>query len=547
MLNGLRADNARSTVLVVSCVECRTAEAPVACRNRASLLQRICVINRNQSVQTTNQMSSGTDSMMSMKGLCAAPQTLAVMPAVTRVCCIGAGYVGGPTCAVIALKCPHIKVTIVDLNQSRIDAWNSPDYNLPIYEPGLEDVVRQARGRNLFFTTDIDGSIQEADLIFVSVNTPTKKSGVGAGFAADLNYVESATRRIAKVATSNKIVVEKSTVPCRTAESMRTILEANSRPNCRFDILSNPEFLAEGTAISDLLKPDRVLIGSLQTPEGAMASGALVEIYTNWVPKERILTVGLWSSELSKLAANAMLAQRISSVNALSAICEATGANIDEVAHAVGYDSRIGPKFLRASVGFGGSCFQKDILNLVYLSESLHLPEVAEYWKQVVVMNEYQKRRFSKTVVDTLFKTITGKRIAVLGFAFKADTGDTRESAAITLVRDFLLENAHVSIYDPQVEHTQIWTDLSEALPQVPLHNLQKQVDIASSALDCCKNAEGVVIATEWREFRDIDWEAVYRGMNKPAFVFDGRLLVDAQKLRSIGFKVTVIGRGERF
>lgn len=469
------------------------------------------------------------------------------MPAVTRVCCIGAGYVGGPTCAVIALKCPHIKVTIVDLNQSRIDAWNSPNYNLPIYEPGLEDVVRQARDRNLFFTTDIDRSIQEADLIFVSVNTPTKKSGVGAGFAADLNYVESATRRIAKVATSNKIVVEKSTVPCRTAESMRTILEANSRPNCRFDILSNPEFLAEGTAINDLFKPDRVLIGSLQTPEGITASNALVEIYANWVPKERILTVGLWSSELSKLAANAMLAQRISSVNALSAICEATGANIDEVAHAVGYDSRIGPRFLRASVGFGGSCFQKDILNLVYLSESLHLPEVAEYWKQVVVMNEYQKRRFSKTVVDTLFNTITGKRIAVLGFAFKADTGDTRESAAITLVRDFLLEKAHVSIYDPQVKHTQIWTDLSDALPLVPLHNLQKQVDIASSALDCCKNAEAVVIATEWREFREIDWEAVYRGMNKPAFVFDGRLLVDAQKLRSIGFKVTVIGRGERF
>ncbi|KAI5980562.1 UDP-glucose/GDP-mannose dehydrogenase family, NAD binding domain-containing protein [Pisolithus marmoratus] len=447
------------------------------------------------------------------------------MPAVTKVCCIGAGYVGGPTCAVIALKCPHIKVTIVDLNQSRIDAWNSPDYTLPIYEPGLEDVVRQARGRNLFFSTDIDGSIQEADLIF---------SGVGAGFAADLNYVESATRRIAKVATSNKIVVEKSTV------------SANSSPNCRFDILSNPEFLAEGTAINDLFKPDRVLIGSLQTPEGITASNALVEIYANWVPKEQILTVGLWSSELSKLAANAMLAQRISSVNALSAICEATGANIDEVAHAVGYDSRIGPKFLRASVGFGGSCFQKDILNLVYLSESLHLPEVAAYWKQVVIMNEYQKRRFSKTVVDTLFNTITGKRIAVLGFAFKADTGDTRESPAITLVRDFLLEKAHVSIYDPQVEHTQIWQDLSEALPLVPLHSLQKQVHIASSALDCCKNAEAVVIATEWREFREIDWEAVYRGMNKPAFVFDGRLLIDAQKLRSIGFKVTVIGRGER-
>lgn len=468
------------------------------------------------------------------------------MPRVKQICCIGAGYVGGPTCAVIALKCPHIRVTIVDLNQARIDAWNSLDFNLPIYEPGLEDVVRKARGRNLFFSTDVDKGIKEADLIFVSVNTPTKKSGVGAGFAADLNYVELATRRIAATATSSKIVVEKSTVPCRTAESMRTILEANSKPNARFDILSNPEFLAEGTAIKDLFAPDRVLIGSLQTQEGKEACEALCEVYRNWVPKEKILTVGLWSSELSKLAANAMLAQRISSINALSAICEATGANIAEVAHSIGQDSRIGPKFLRASVGFGGSCFQKDILNLVYLSESLNLKEVAEYWKQVVTMNEYQKRRFSKRVVDTLFNTITGKRIAVLGFAFKADTGDTRESAAITLIRDFQQEKAIVNIYDPQVEQDQIWTDLNEASPDVPLATIQRQVFICSSALEACRNAEAVVIATEWAEFKTIDWEAVYAGMNKPAFVFDGRLLVDADKLRSIGFKVTVIGRGER-
>ncbi|CAA7266246.1 unnamed protein product [Cyclocybe aegerita] len=462
---------------------------------------------------------------------------------VTKICCIGAGYVGGPTCAVIALKCPHITVTIVDLNKARIDAWNSPDFSLPIYEPGLVDVVRQARGRNLFFSTDVDKGIEEADLIFVSVNTPTKKSGVGAGFAADLNYVELATRRIATVARSSKIVVEKSTVPCRTAESMRTILEANSKPNCRFDILSNPEFLAEGTAISDLLSPDRVLIGSLQSPEGIDACESLKEVYANWVPQERILTVGLWSSELSKLAANAMLAQRISSVNALSAICEATGANIDEVANAIGYDSRIGPKFLRASVGFGGSCFQKDILNLVYLSESLHLPEVAAYWRQVVEMNEYQKRRFSKRVVDTLFNTITGKRIAVLGFAFKADTGDTRESAAITLIKDFQSEKAFVNVYDPQVESEQIWMDLQEASPLMPLETIKKQVSICSSALEACKNAEAVVIATEWKEFKDIDWEAVYAGMNKPAFVFDGRLLVDAERLRKIGFRVTTIGR----
>ncbi|KAF8719036.1 hypothetical protein AX14_011537 [Amanita brunnescens Koide BX004] len=462
---------------------------------------------------------------------------------VKNICCIGAGYVGGPTCAVIAAKCPHIKVTIVDLNQARIDAWNSTDFKLPIYEPGLEDVVRATRGKNLFFTVEVDSAIQEADLIFVSVNTPTKKSGVGAGFAADLNYVERATRRIASVATSNKIVVEKSTVPCRTAESMRIILEANSKPNCRFDILSNPEFLAEGTAIKDLYSPDRVLIGSLQTPEGKAASNALAAIYGNWVPKGRILTVGLWSSELSKLAANAMLAQRISSINSLSAICEATGANIDEVAYAVGFDSRVGPKFLKASVGFGGSCFQKDILNLVYLAESLHLPEVAAYWRQVVEMNDYQKRRFSKRVVDTLFNTITGKRIAVLGFAFKADTGDTRESAAISLIKDFQAEKAYVNIYDPKVDHAQIWADLAEASPLTPLDIIRQQVTISSSAMEACRGAEAVVIATEWKEFVGIDWEKIYESMNKPAFVFDGRLIVDAEKLTKIGFKVTTIGR----
>ncbi|KAG8805089.1 UDP-glucose 6-dehydrogenase 1, partial [Serendipita sp. 399] len=450
----------------------------------------------------------------------------------------------GPTCSVIALKCPHIKVTIVDLNQARIDAWNSSDYNLPIYEPGLERVVRETRGRNLFFSTDVDGAIQEADLIFVSVNTPTKKSGVGAGYAADLNYVEKATRRIAQTATTSKIVVEKSTVPCRTAESMRTILEANSKPNTHFSILSNPEFLAEGTAVDDLLNPDRVLIGSLQTPLGKQACEALCEVYANWVPRERILTVGLWSSELSKLAANAMLAQRISSINALSAICEATGANIDEVAHAIGKDSRIGPKFLRASVGFGGSCFQKDILNLVYLSESLHLPEVAAYWRQVVEMNEYQKRRFTRRVVDTLFKTITGKRIAILGFAFKADTGDTRESAAITLVKHFMDERALITIYDPQVEHEQIWMDLIEVAPTYSLHQIKKQVSIAPSALEACIDAEAVIIATEWKEFALLDWQSVYEHMLKPAFVFDGRLLLDQAKLTRIGFKVSTIGRG---
>lgn len=462
---------------------------------------------------------------------------------VKKICCIGAGYVGGPTCAVIALKCPNIQVTIVDLNQARIDAWNSD--NLPIYEPGLDEVVKAARGRNLFFSTNVDQAIAEADLIFVSVNTPTKKSGIGAGFAADLNYLQLATRRIAEVSTSSKIVVEKSTVPCRTAESMRTILEANSKPGCTFDILSNPEFLAEGTAIADLFAPDRVLIGSLQTESGLDACEALMSVYANWVPRDRILTVGLWSSELSKLAANAMLAQRISSVNALSAICEATGANIDEVAFAVGKDSRMGPKFLKASVGFGGSCFQKDILNLVYLSESLHLPEVAKYWKAVVEMNEHQKDRFARKVVDTLFNTITGKKIAILGWAFKKDTGDTRESPAISIANHFLSEKARITVYDPQVTESQMWLDLTD-YGSIPAEPIKPHFTVCKSALEACANAEAIVICTEWDEFKTLPWEEIYKNCPRPAFVFDGRLMLDRKALQKIGFSVVTIGTGDR-
>ncbi|KAF0394921.1 nucleotide sugar dehydrogenase [Gigaspora margarita] len=460
---------------------------------------------------------------------------------VKKICCLGAGYVGGPTCAVIAHKCPHIQVTIVDLNETRINAWNSD--NLPIYEPGLDKIVFDRRGKNLFFTTEVDKAINEADLIFVSVNTPTKKAGMGAGYAADLAYIESATRQIAEVARSSKIVVEKSTVPCRTAESMRTILEANSHDDIRFDILSNPEFLAEGTAINDLLYPDRVLIGGLQTPEGFKAQQALAEIYEQWVPKDKIITTNLWSSELSKLAANALLAQRISSINALSAICEATGADIDEVAYACGRDSRIGPKFLKASVGFGGSCFQKDILNLVYLSEQLNLPEVAAYWKQVVDLNEYQKKRFVSRIIKTLFNTITNKRIAVLGFAFKKDTGDTRESAAITLCKDFIQENARIYIYDPKVSEQQIFYDLSGPEVTYDIKDLKKRVTIVQSAYEASANADAIVVATEWDEFKELDFERIYKSMNKPAFIFDGRLILDAEKLKSIGFRVHTIGR----
>ncbi|KAG0303220.1 UDP-glucose 6-dehydrogenase 1 [Dissophora globulifera] len=446
-----------------------------------------------------------------------------------NICCIGAGYVGGPSSAVIAYQCHDVNVTIVDLNQARIDAWNSD--NLPIYEPGLDEVVFARRGKNLFFSTDVDQAIIDADLIFVSVNTPTKKSGMGAGMAADLAYIETATRRIAQVATTSKVVIEKSTVPCRTAESMRTILEANSTKGIRFDILSNPEFLAEGTAIKDLQKPDRVLIGCLQTPEGFAAQQKLVDIYTRWIPKERVITMNLWSSELSKLAANALLAQRISSINALSAICEATGADVDE--------------FLKASVGFGGSCFQKDILNLVYLSEQLYLPEVAAYWKAVVTMNEYQKMRFTHRIVRTLFNTVTHKRIAMLGFAFKKDTGDTRESAAITLCSYLIQERAHVALYDPKVSAKQIKMDLTEPGVGTNEADVDKHVQICNSAYEACAGADALVIVTEWDEFKmnQLDYKRIFDSMQKPAFVFDGRLILDAPKLREIGFRVETIGK----
>lgn len=459
-----------------------------------------------------------------------------------KICCIGAGYVGGPTCAVIAYKCPDVQVTIVDVNPDRISAWNSD--KLPIFEPGLDEIVFARRGKNLFFSTDVDQAIIDADLIFVSVNTPTKKGGMGAGYAADLAYVETATRRIAEVAKSSKIVIEKSTVPCRTAESMRTILEANARGDIRFDILSNPEFLAEGTAVQDLFNPDRVLIGSLQTPEGIKAQQTLADVYARWVPRDRVITMNLWSSELSKLAANALLAQRISSVNALSAICEATGADIDEVAYACGQDTRIGPKFLKASVGFGGSCFQKDILNLVYLSRQLHLPEVADYWHQVVIMNEYQKERFVQRIVRCLFNTITAKRIAVLGFAFKKNTGDTRESAAITLCKSFIQESAQVVIYDPKVEKSQIFMDLTE--PGIVSTNeklVQKHVTIAKDAYEATAGADAIVICTEWDEFKALDYQRIYNNMHKPAFIFDGRLILNTPELQRIGFRVEVIGK----
>jgi UDPglucose 6-dehydrogenase len=459
---------------------------------------------------------------------------------ITSICCLGAGYVGGPTMAMIAAKCPDIRVTVADMNEKRIAAWNSDD--LPVYEPGLDDIVTTARGRNLHFTTDIKSAIAGADLIFVSVGTPTKSYGIGAGRAADLRYIESAARLIAEVSEGHKIIVEKSTIPVKTASAIQTILAANSTKDATFQVLSNPEFLAEGTAIADLENPDRILIGGEQTPEGLAAIQALASVYQRWVPREKIITTNLWSSELSKLVANAFLAQRISSINSISALCEATGADVDEVARAIGTDSRIGPKFLKSSVGFGGSCFQKDILNLVYLCQSFGLPDAAEYWRQVIHLNDWQKSRFVEKIVRTLFNTVNGKRIAILGFAFKKDTNDTRESAAIHICRDLLRERAHIAIYDPQVDAAQIHQDLTEAGIDPEL--LATNVELCDSPYAAAENAHALATLTEWDEFRHLDLPRLYDLMLKPAFVFDGRAILPSTALKAHGFDAFIIGKG---
>lgn len=485
------------------------------------------------------------------------------MNTIKNICCIGAGYVGGPTMAVIAQKCPHITVNVVDLNEQRIADWNDSDLNrLPIYEPGLSQVVAEARGRNLFFSTQIEKGIEEADMIFISVNTPTKTYGVGKGMAADLKFVELCARQIARVAKNDKIIVEKSTLPVRTAEAIRTILDSTGN-GARFQVLSNPEFLAEGTAIEDLHAPDRVLIGGGEDEEGQAAIEALVEIYNNWVPREKIVTTRVWSSELSKLTANAFLAQRVSSINAISALCEKTGADVDEVAHAIGMDSRIGPKFLKSSVGFGGSCFQKDILNLVYLCRHFNLPEVADYWEQVVKMNDYQKHRFAKNIIDTLFNTVSGKKIAFLGWAFKKDTNDTRESAAIYVADELLQDRAEIHVYDPKVPAEKIYADLeylqanrrpqavitSEAKQSVEYSTLSKEeirnlVTVHSDPYAAMQSAHAIAVLTEWDEFKTYDWQKVYDGMLKPAFLFDGRNITPKRDLKAFGFEVYNIGKG---
>jgi nucleotide sugar dehydrogenase len=459
------------------------------------------------------------------------------MKEIKKITCIGAGYVGGPTMSVIAQKNPNVTVTVVDLNQARIDAWNDTDLeNLPVYEPGLDAVVADARGRNLFFSTDVEKAIDEADMIFISVNTPTKTYGKGKGQAADLKYIELCARQIAAVAKSDKIVVEKSTLPVRTAAALKSILD-NTGNGVNFHILSNPEFLAEGTAVTDLHNPDRVLIGG----EDAAAIEALVQVYEAWVPRERILTTNLWSSELSKLVANAFLAQRVSSINAISELCEVTGANVDEVSRAIGHDSRIGSKFLKASVGFGGSCFQKDILNLVYIARSYNLTAVADYWEQVIILNDHQKARFAENIIQTMYNTVNGKKIAFLGWAFKKDTNDTRESAAIYVADHLLEEEAHVVVYDPKVPAEQVYKDLDYLGTRSPEEN-RRLVTVINDPYEALQGAHAVAVLTEWDEFKGYDWAQIKEGMKKPAFVFDGRKLLDRAQLTTLGFDYYAIG-----
>ena len=448
----------------------------------------------------------------------------------TNILCIGAGYVGGSTMPIVASHCPQHRFVIVDINEARIAAWQSD--KLPIYEPGLDEIVRQTRGKNLFFSTDVDKHIAEADIIFVSVNTPTKMFGQGAGKAADLQYWEKTARQILENSTTSKIVVEKSTLPVRTGEAMERILNSNGK-GLNFDVLSNPEFLAEGTAVRDMENPDRILIGGRETESGQKAVETLVELYANWVPREKIVTTNLWSSELSKLVANAFLAQRISSINSISALCEKTEADVNEVAHAIGLDNRIGKYFLRAGVGFGGSCFKKDILHLVYLCEHYGLPEVAAYWEQVETMNEYQEMRFVSKMVTSMFNTIAGKRIAVFGAAFKANTNDTRESPALEVCRALLEEHAEVIITDPQAMENARY-DLGE---------LAKRITFEPDPYAAANGAHAIAVVTEWSQFAQLDYEKIHASMVKPAFLFDGRNLLDHRKLYEVGFNVYPIGR----
>ena len=458
---------------------------------------------------------------------------------IKNICCIGAGYVGGPTMSIIAQKNPNIKVNVVDMNSDKIAAWNSKNLeNLPVYEPGLTKVVKATRGKNLFFSSDIEKHINDADMIFISVNTPTKSSGEGKGYAADLRYVEACAKQIAEVSKSDKIVVEKSTVPVRTSDKIKEILKLYNR-SVDFQILSNPEFLAEGTAMRDLEIPDRVLIGGDNTPSGKAAIDSLVEIYSSWVPKKNILTTNLWSSELSKLTANAFLAQRISSINSLSELCEATGADIEEVSKAIGMDSRVGSSFLKTSVGFGGSCFQKDILNLVYIARSLKLNKVADYWEQILIINTHQRNRFSHKIMNCIHKNNLKDKILLLGWAFKKNTNDSRESAAIYIAKNLLSNGVKIDIYDPRVDENQIINDLSLFESNFKINN----VNVIKEPFKNIKKYNLIAIATEWDEFIYYDWNDIFKKIKKPAFIFDGRNILNKDQIEMIGFNYFSLGR----
>jgi UDPglucose 6-dehydrogenase len=447
-----------------------------------------------------------------------------------NILCIGAGYVGGPTMAMIAYKCPQCNVTVVDVDKERIKQWNSDA--LPIYEPGLDELVKARRGKNLFFSTDIEKGITESEIIFVSVNTPTKVFGAGAGMAADLQYWEKTAREIKRYANSHKIIIEKSTLPVKTALAMERILNSSAHSN-HFDVLSNPEFLAEGTAMKDLEEPDRVLIGSKETESGIKAREELVEIYTTWVPRERIITSNIWSSELSKLVANAFLAQRISSINSITGLCEKTDADVSEVAQAVGMDSRVGNKFLQASVGFGGSCFKKDILNLVYLCRSYGLDEAANYWEGIIHINEHQKERFVYSMLAAMFNTLAGKRICLLGFAFKANTGDTRESPAIAIAKRLVEEKAQLVITDPKA--------LTNAMKD--LEGLAGDIRYVEDPYEACDGCDALAVMTEWDLYKGLDYKRIYQAMAEPAFIFDGRNILEHKRLFEMGFNVYPIGK----
>lgn len=465
---------------------------------------------------------------------------------VKNICCIGAGYVGGPTMSVIALKCPEINITVVDISEDRINAWNEKDLSkLPIYEPGLAEIIDKTRGRNLFFSNNIDLAIKNSEMIFIAVNTPTKTYGEGKGMAADLTYVEKCARQIAELADTPKIVVEKSTLPVRTAESIQKIF-AHSGNHISHEVLSNPEFLAEGTAIADLFKSDRVLIGGNQTKSGQEAIDMLASIYSRWIPEDKIIRTNIWSSELSKLVSNAFLAQRISSINSISALAEISGADVSEIAQAVGKDGRIGSKFLKSSVGFGGSCFQKDILNLVYLCRKYGLNEIADYWHSVISINDYQKNRFASKIKETLFNTVNNKKIAIWGWAFKKDTNDSRESAAIYIADKLLEEGAEICVFDPKVTHERICLDLVllwEHRGETKFESKLKQIISFNDPLETVKKAHAIAIITEWDIFKTMDFKAIYKKMEKPAFIFDGRKILNQKELIKIGFHSYEIGK----